>query len=105
MTSELFLYGLFIISLLTSLCTEGIKKWLQERKIKYYANALAGYVAIALSVAIGTAYLILTETAFNAKMAVFLIALTFLSWIIAMVGYDKFIQTISQFKKSGGDSL
>ena len=32
-------------------------------------------------------------------MAVYLIALVFLSWLSAMVGYDKVVQTISQIKK------
>ena len=31
-------------------------------------------------------------------MAVYLIALVFLSWLSAMVGYDKVMQAISQIK-------
>jgi VIT1/CCC1 family predicted Fe2+/Mn2+ transporter len=99
MTLEVFLFGLLIVSAFTGLFTEGIKKLLQEKNKAYYANALAGYVAIALSVLIGVAYIILTEAAFNARMAVYLIALVLLSWLCAMVGYDKVIQTIAQIKK------
>ena len=47
---------------------------------------------------IDTGYMILTETLMNEKMAVILIALVLLSWLCAMVGYDKVIQAISQFK-------
>lgn len=98
MTFEIFLIGLLIVSTLTGLCTEAIKKWMQERKLTYYANALAGYVAVGLSVFITVAYVIFTETAFNTKMAVLMLALMFLSWISAMVGYDKVVQAITQFK-------
>lgn len=99
MNFEIFLLGLLIVSTLTGLFTEAIKAWLQERGKKYYSNALAGYVAASLSVLVSSGYVILTETAFNAKMAVYLIALILLSWLAAMVGYDKVIQAISQFKK------
>lgn len=99
MTLEIFLSGLLIVSVLTGLVTEAIKKWLQERGRTYHANAMAGYVAAGLSVLIGAAYIILTEVAINAQMAVYLIALTLLSWLAAMVGYDKVIQAIAQFRK------
>lgn len=99
MTHEVFLLCLLIVATMTGLVTEAIKRWLQEREKVYRSNTLAGYVAAVLSVAIGIGYTILTETAFNSKMAVYLIALIFLSWLSAMVGYDKVIQTIAQFKE------
>ena len=102
MISEIFLAGLLLISILTGLVTEAIKKYFQERNKKYYANALAGYVAVGLSTVVGIGYMILTETSFNAKMAVDLVALMFLSWLSAMVGYDKVIQAISQIKIKKG---
>lgn len=102
MTLEIFLVGLLVVSIFTGLFTEGIKKWLQEASVPYRANALAGYVAVGLSVAIGAAYIILTEAAINAQMAVYLIALILLSWLCAMVGYDKVIQGIAQIKTTKG---
>lgn len=98
MNFEIFLLGLLVVSVFASLFTEGIKKILDEGKKRYSANILAGAVAVVLSVAVGTGYMILTETAFNAKMAVFLIALILLSWLAAMVGYDKVVQAITQMK-------
>lgn len=99
MTLELFLLLLLIVSTLTGLVTEAIKKQLHERDKKYYANALAGYVSIGVSIIIGIAYVILVAAAINAQLFVYLIALVLLSWLSAMVGYDKVIQAISQFKK------
>ena len=101
MNLEVFLLMLLIVSVLTGLFTEGIKNWMKERKKTYYSNALAGYVAVVLSVMVGAAYVIITNAALNAYMAVYLIALVLLSWLAAMVGYDKVIQAIMQFKQYG----
>lgn len=103
MTSEVFLLMLLIVSTLTSLFTEGIKKWLAERKKTYHANAIAGYVSIVLSIVVGVAYIILTEATITAQLFVYLIALVLLSWLSAMVGYDKVVQAISQFKGTKGE--
>ncbi len=98
MTLEIFLLLLLITSVLTGLFTEGLKNWLKERDKSYYPNAMAGWVSVAISVLVGVGYIIMTETAMNTKMAVILIALILLSWLSAMVGYDKVIQAISQFR-------
>ena len=94
---EIFLFGLLMTSTLTGLATEAVKKILAEREVVYKANTLAGVVALILSVAIGTAYVVLTSTTFTAQIAVYMIAHVFMSWLCAMVGYDKGIHTISQF--------
>ena len=96
MNFEIFLIALFAVFLFTGLFTEAIKKWLDERGKTYFSNALAGYVAVALSVVVSAGYVILTEAALNAKTAVYLIALMVLSWLSSMIGYDKVIQTIQQ---------
>lgn len=95
---EVFLFGLLMTSALTGLVTEAVKKILAEHNITYRANTLAGIVSLLLSAAIGAAYVVLTGTAFTSQIVVYLIAHVFMSWLCAMVGYDKVIQTISQFK-------
>ena len=59
MTLECFLLLLMIVSILTGLFTEGIKKLLEESKKTYKANFLAGGVAVVLSVLVGNGYIIL----------------------------------------------
>ena len=71
---------------------------LDEAGWKYKSNCLAGGVAIVLAVLVSYAYQILTESAFTDKMLVYLIALVLLSWLSAMVGYDKVVQAISQIR-------
>ncbi len=96
MSLHIFLLMLLIVSTLTGLVTEGVKKLLQEWSITYYANTLAGIVAVVVSAAVGAGYMVMVKAAFNAKMAVYLIALIFMSWLGAMVGYDKVRQAIAQ---------
>ena len=103
MTLEIFLMMLLVVSTLvmstlTGLVTEALKIWLDEHKKAYCSNTLAGYVAVVLSVAVGGAYAIMTEAAMNQKMAVCLIALMLLSWLSAMIGYDKVMQAIAQIR-------
>lgn len=102
MSLSVFLMLLMVVSTFTGLVTEAVKKCLREMGRTYHANALAGCVAVALSAAVGAAYVILTGAAVNAQMAVYLVALLFLSWLAAMVGYDKVVQAVTQFR--GQDS-
>jgi len=98
---ETFLLGLLVISTLTGLVTEAVKKIMVEHNVDYRANTIAGLVSLVLSAAIGTGYIFVTNIGFTAQVVVYLIALIFMSWLCAMVGYDKVIQTISQFKTYG----
>lgn len=103
MSYDVFLIMLMAVSILTSLTVEAVKTWLTERGRTYHANALAGYVSIILSVVVSAGYVIITGAEVNAKMGVILIALVFLSWLCAMLGYDKVMQAIAQFKTSTGN--
>lgn len=97
-TFDIFLVGLMVISTLTSLVTEAVKKILTERETKYNANALAGIVAVILSAGVGAGYIILTGMSFTSQIVVCIIALMFMSWLCAMVGYDKVIDHLKQNK-------
>ena len=94
---EVFLFLLLITSVMTSLFVEGIKKMLGG-KYKYSSNIVAGIVSVIVGVIVGVFYCILAEVAFNAQVCVYLIALVLLSWLCAMVGYDKVVQAITQLK-------
>jgi hypothetical protein len=98
-TLEVFLVGLLICSAFTGLVTEGIKKILEERNKSYHANTLAGLVAVVLSIALSLGYIMYTDAVFSQQIIVCAVALVFLSWLSAMVGYDKVVQTISQITK------
>ena len=97
---EVFLLGLLITSTLTSLVTEAVKKIMTEYNKTYRANSLVGSVALLLSVAIGCGYIVLAGLEFTSAVIICLIAQVFMSWLCAMVGYDKVIQAIGQFKNN-----
>ncbi|MDE6875881.1 MAG: aminopeptidase [Lachnospiraceae bacterium] len=91
-----FLLGLLAVSTLTGLVTEAVKKLLRELGKNPPPNLLAGIVAVVLAVAVSAGYLVLSGTAFRAGAAVYVLALVFLSWLAAMVGYDKVVQALAQ---------
>ena len=95
---EVFLLGLLMASTLTSLGTEAVKSIMAEHDVTYRANTLAGIVSLIVSSAIGVCYVIVSGITFTSQVIVCLVALVFMSWLCAMVGYDKVIQAISQFK-------
>lgn len=101
---QVFMLGVLITSTLTGLATEAVKKILIEHGKKCYANTLAGVVSLVLSLAIGIGYMLVSSIAFTAQVIVYIIALVFISWLCAMVGYDKVVQAISQFKTTNSES-
>ena len=100
---HVFMLGVLITSTMTGLATEAIKKILTEYNKSYYANTLAGIVSVILSVAIGVGYMTLSNVSFTSQSIIYLVALVFISWLCAMVGYDKVVQAISQFKTASVD--
>ena len=101
MTMEFLIVALFAVSLLTNLTVEGIKKLLDKKSVDYSSNVMAAVTAVVISVALSAGYLIYTETMLNAKIGVELIALAYLSFLVATNGYDKVIQAIKQIKQIG----
>lgn len=95
---QMFLLGLLISSTITSLATEAVKKVLTEKNKTYYANTLAGILAMIVSALIGVGYMLLMAIPFTTQVIVSIVALVLMSWLCAMVGYDKVVQAISQFK-------
>ena len=96
MSIEIIGVSLVVISALTSLATEGVKKLLDGVGKTYSSNLIAGGVSIILSAAYGVGYTIITGTAVSASLIVYLVGMVFLSWLCAMVGYDKVKQAIKQ---------
>lgn len=96
-TLEVFLTLLMVVSVFTSLVVEAVKKFAGE-KYNTPSNIVAGITAIVLGVVIGVFYCIMANIMFVMQTIVTLIVLVFLSWLCAMVGYDKVIQSINQIQ-------
>lgn len=94
---ELFLTGLFFVTILTTLTVEGIKKLLGEKP--YNANLLAAIVATILSLCVAIFYVLWNGLAISVQIVLATIAFAFFSWLASMVGFDKIKQLIQQFSK------
>lgn len=99
MNIEDVLTELVIVSALTGLITEAIKKILTEFNKSYQPNSLAGIVSVIVSIAIGAGNVILSQAAWNSTAIAHIICLIILSWLCAMLGYDKVVQTLKQINK------
>jgi len=96
MNSGLLLSALAGISVLTSLTVQALKKILDEKGVTYSSNILAVVVAIVLTLAISIGYVVYTSVAVTPQVVVTVIALMFLSFLTATVGYDKVVQALKQ---------
>lgn len=99
MTIEIFLMLLTIFSTITSLFTEGVKKFLDSAGINYAANIIV-LIGAALAGGIGTsAYYFINNVEWNAQNIFFIVIMIVANWLGATVGYDKITQAIQQIKK------
>ena len=89
--------ALAIVSALTTLTVQGIKKILDEQGKEYKSNLLAAIVAIVLSIASVVGYVLYNGIGFSVQIVVLTVTFAFLSWLCAMVGYDKVMQLFKQF--------
>ena len=103
MTLHIFLLALMIVATFTTLFTQAIKTILDEHNKKYYSNTLAGIVAVVLAVGLAVGYAIIKDLNFDAAYVVYIIALTVLGWLSAIVGYDKVAQALAQIKENKED--
>ncbi len=96
MTTTAFLILLSGCAVMTSMLTEGIKKFLDELKITYASNILVLFVALVVGCGATALYYVNYQVPFNALNSVYLALLGIANWLGAMVGYDKVRQAIEQ---------
>lgn len=99
MNNGFLLSALALISVLTSLTVEAIKKILNEKQVEYSSNLLAVIVSTILTVALCVGYTLYFGEPFTVQKVIIMIALTFLSFLSATVGYDKVKMLIEQMGK------
>ena len=90
--------ALLIVSVITNLTVEGIKKLLDGTKVKYSSTVLAAVLSVLIACAVSVIYLIMTDTVFTMKIGVEIVVLMYLGFLISTVGYDKVIQMLKQIQ-------
>ena len=98
MDGQFILGAVALIAVLTTATVEALKKLLNDKQIQYSANALAAAVSVILALASSVGYLVYTDTAFTWKILVVILAIAYLSFLAAMIGFDKLKQMLAQLK-------
>lgn len=98
MNGEFLLKALALISGLTTLTVEAIKKLLDDRQIAYSSNLLAAIVAVVLTLCVSIAYVLYFAVPMSIQVAISVIALIYLSFLCATIGFDKIKQLIDQMR-------
>lgn len=96
MTVTTFLIILAACAAITSLFTEGIKKFLDEQKVSYASNVLVLIIAIIIGCGATALYYVNYNVPFTALNSVYLALMGIANWLGATLGYDKVRQTIAQ---------
>lgn len=92
--------ALLIVTLVTNLTVEGIKKLLNETNKSYSSNVLAALISVIVSCLICVAYLVMNDTAFTLKIGIEIFILMYLGFLTSTVGYDKVVQMIAQIQSA-----
>ena len=91
--------ALFIVSIVTNLTVEGIKKLLDEINAKYSSNVLAAVSSVIIACAVCVIYIIVNDIVFSLKVGVEIVILMYLGFLTSTVGYDKVVQMIKQIQR------
>lgn len=95
MNTTLMISALALISALTSLTVEGIKKLTGD---KYSHNVTAVVVALVLTIIGSILYIVYNNIPVTAQSVITVIVLTYLSFLVATTSFDKVKQLLEQIK-------
>lgn len=99
MTITVFLVLLAGFAAITSIATEGIKKFLDGQSVKYSSNIVVLIVAVVIGCGGTAIYYVNFSVPFNALNSVYLALMGVANWLTAMLGYDKVKQAVEQLIK------
>ena len=98
MTITLFITLLTAFSAITSLCTQGVKKILDEKKVTYASNVLVFVIACIVGIGGTAVYYVLNGVEFDIANITCMILMGLATSMGAMTSYDKIVQSVKQFK-------
>jgi hypothetical protein len=92
-----------ILSVVTNLTVEGIKKLLDGTTVKYSSNVLAAVSSVIIACAVCVIYIIMNDIVFSLKIGVEIVILMYFGFLTSTVGYDKVVQMIKQIQSIKGE--
>ena len=96
MTIESFMSMLFAVSVATGIVTQAVKNFLDGFNLTYSSNIVAGITSVVVGGFTFYGYTLYTGVEVNQLLIAVYIAFVVMSWICAMVGYDKVMQAVKQ---------
>ena len=103
MTVEAFLALMLTCAIVTSLVTEAVKMFLDSVNVKYVSNVVVLIISVVVGGAISTIHCMMNLDLQLNNQIVFTAIVIVANWLVAMLGYDKIIQTITQFKSKADE--
>lgn len=91
--------ALLIVSVVTNLTVEGIKKLLDGTTVKYSSNVLAAVSSVIIACVVCVIYIIMNDVVFSLKVGIEIVILMYLGFLTSTVGYDKVVQVIKQIQE------
>lgn len=97
--------SLSVVSIVTSIVVEGVKKVLDKVGLKYSSNLLAVIVSILITIGASIFYVVANEIEVSAMVIAEIVGMAFLSFLTSTIGYDKVVQMLKQvtFKNETDD--
>lgn len=97
---ELFLTGLFGVSVLTTLTVEALKKLIGDKP--HNSNLLAAITATVLSICVAVSYVLYNGVPVTIQIIIATVAFAFFSWLASMTSFDKVKQLINNVSTKEG---
>lgn len=101
MNVTLFVFVLTIGAAFSSLLTQAVKKWYENRKTEYSSNVIAFINAIVIGCGGTVVAYMLIGIPWTVNNIICVVLMGLCVWIGSMIGYDKIIQLVQQI--SGGE--
>ncbi len=95
MTLSIGSFILLLCSILTALIVEAIKQLVHLDK----PNIAAAIVSVIVGIAVPLGYAIINRIPIDTTVVLYIISIVVLSWLCAMLGFDKVMQTLSQLRR------
>ena len=95
MTLSIGSFILLLCSILTALIVEAIKQLVHLDK----PNIAAAIVSVVVGIAVPLGYVIINRIPIDTTVVLYIISIVVLSWLCAMLGFDKVMQTLSQLRR------
>lgn len=102
MSVTLFVFILTIGAAFSSLLTQAVKKWYENRKSEYSSNMIALINAIVIGCGGTVVVYMLMGIPWSVNNIICIFLMGICVWIGSMIGYDKIIQLVQQIS-GGGD--